>query len=74
MVNVDKLREAIKNSNHSITTLSAALGIDDSTFYRKLSKSGSTFTIEQADTIKRELNLSAKVAQDIFFGSDHRSA
>ena len=61
------LRDAIKNSNHTIKTLALAIGIDESTFYRKLNRSGSTFTLEQADLIKKELNLSAKKAQEIFF-------
>ena len=67
MVNVGMLRDAIKNSNHTIKTLAIAIGIDESTFYRKLSRDGSTFTLEQADMIKKELNLNAKKAQDIFF-------
>ena len=70
MVNVIKLREAIKSSNHSIKTLSAMLDIDESTFYRKLNREGSTFTLAQADIIKRELRLSAKSAQEIFFAPD----
>ena len=70
MVRVGQLRDAIKNSSHSISSLSSAIGIDESTFYRKLSRNGSTFTLEQADLIKRELGLSAKVAQDIFFAPD----
>ena len=47
------------------------LGIDESTFYRKLNREGSTFTLAQADIIKRELKLSAKMAQDIFFAPDN---
>lgn len=74
MVNVSMLRDAIKNSNHTIKTLAIAIGIDESTFYRKLSRDGSTFTLEQADLIKRELNLNAKKAQDIFFATDTHSA
>lgn len=70
MVNVSKLRDAIKSSSHSIASLSAELGIDESTFYRKLNREGSTFTIAQADKIKRELKLSAKTAQEIFFAPD----
>lgn len=67
MVDIYKLRDAIKSSDHTITSLSTALGIDESTFYRKLSKNGATFTLEQADAIKRELKLDADTAQEIFF-------
>ena len=70
MVNISKLRDAIKISNHTIRTLSIAIGIDESTFYRKLSKNGSTFTLEQADQIKQELNLDAESAQAIFFAPE----
>lgn len=70
MVRIGQLRDAIKNSSHSISSLSNAIGIDESTFYRKLSRNGSTFTLEQADLIKRELNLSAQIAQEIFFAPD----
>ena len=71
MVNINMLRDAIKASNHTIRTLSLAIGIDESTFYRKLSKEGSTFTLEQADCIKRELKLDSNAAQCIFFAPDH---
>ena len=74
MVNVSKLRDAIKGSTHTISTLSLAIGIDESTFYRKLSKEGSTFTLAQADAIKQELKLSTKAAQDIFFAPTDRPA
>ena len=70
LVDVFKLKNAIKASNHTIRTLSIAIGIDESTFYRKLSKEGSAFTLEQANSIKRELKLNAKAAQDIFFSPD----
>lgn len=73
MANINKLRDAIKNSSHSISSLSAAIGMDESTFYRKLSRKGGSFTVEQANAIKRELGLSAANAQAIFF-TDDRSA
>lgn len=74
MVNVSKLREAIKNSNYTIASLSLALGMNDSTFYRKLERNGSTFTLEQADIIKNALGLDAETAQSIFFSSDTHTA
>lgn len=67
MVNISKLRDAIDESEHTISSLSKAIGIDESTFYRKLSKEGTTFTLAQADSMKRELKLSAARAQEIFF-------
>jgi len=73
LVNVNMLRDAIKNSGHSISSLSTAIGMDESTFYRKLGRKSSSFTVEQANAIKNELSLSAESAQRIFFADD-RSA
>lgn len=73
MANVNMLKDAIKNSTHSISSLSAAIGMDESTFYRKLNRNGASFTVEQANAIKNELMLSAKTAQEIFF-TDTRTA
>lgn len=70
MANVDMLKDAIKNSRHSISSLSLAIGMDESTFYRKLSRNGASFTVEQANAIKNELSLSAASAQAIFFTDD----
>lgn len=73
MADVNMLKDAIKNSPHTIDSLSEAIGIDKSTFYRKLERGGTTFTVEQANAIKEELGLSAVDAQQIFF-ADNRSA
>ena len=71
MVNVNMLKDAIKNSTHTIDSLSEVIGIDKSTFYRKLERNGATFTVEQANVIKVELGLSALTAQQIFFAADN---
>lgn len=70
MANMNMLREAIKNSKHSISSLSQAIGMDESTFYRKLGRNGASFTVEQANAIKFELGLSVSAAQKIFFTDD----
>lgn len=67
MVNVVKLREAMKRNHATISGISAQIGMDDSTFYRKLNEDGNTFTLRQADALAKALNLSAAEAQSIFF-------
>ena len=67
MVDVQKLRDAIRKSEHTIATLSSEIGMDDSTFYRKLNNEGSTFTLAQVDAIAKALQLDAVSAQTIFF-------
>ena len=67
MVNTDKLKEHMASRGVTVEKLSRKIGMDDSTFYRKLSAQGKTFTLEQADAIKRELNLDKETAEAIFF-------
>lgn len=67
MVDVKALREAIRISPFSIAALSAEIGMDDSTFYRKLNTDGSTFTLAQVDAMTKALKLDAEKAQAIFF-------
>lgn len=66
MVNVNKLKGKIVECGKSVVTLSEAINVDKATLYRKLSNSGS-FTIQEADAITRELNLSVDDAVAIFF-------
>ena len=67
MVNVNELREAMKRNHTTVSVISKQIGMDDSTFYRKLNDHGKTFTLSQADALAKALNLSAAEAQSIFF-------
>ena len=68
MVDIKKLRDAIVRSGYTIDELSKMIGMDDSTFYRKINADGKTFTIAQADALAKTLKLNAGEAQSIFFG------
>lgn len=65
MLNVNKLKGKIVEKGYTIEKLSQTLGINPSTFYRKLKKN--SFEIEEADTIVKELCLSSEEATEIFF-------
>ncbi len=65
MVNVRKLKAKIVESGKTITEISQVLGINPSTFYRKLKQN--SFEIGEADVIVRELELSIDDANAIFF-------
>ena len=69
MVNIDKLRGAMRERRISVEELAAAIGIDDSTLYRRLSDNGETFTIKEVDKIVKSLDLPVDVATAIFFSS-----
>ena len=67
MVNLMRLKAEISKRGQTIEALSKAIGMDDSTFYRKMNAQGKTFTLEQVDAIKRALDLDSKTAEAIFF-------
>ena len=65
MLNVNKLKGKIVEKGFSIEKLSQILGINPSTFYRKIKNN--SFEIEEADAIVKELGLSSTEATEIFF-------
>lgn len=67
MVNVNKLRGKIKEKGESVETVARAIGINPTTFYRKLRNDGKKITIKQADDITRFLGLDPIEATAIFF-------
>lgn len=67
LVDTERLKELIKNRGMTIEMLSEHIGMDKSTFYRKLSAEGNTFTIAQVDAIKTALALDKTTTQRIFF-------
>lgn len=67
MVNVDKLRGKIVEKRMTIGQLAPMVGIDKSTFYRKLNEDGKTFTIKEVELIVKKLKLTKDEAIEIFF-------
>lgn len=70
MANMNKLRGKIIENGLSIEQLAGQIGIDRATLYRKIATDGRTFTVKEADDIKRVLNLSVEEAFTIFFNHD----
>lgn len=67
MVNVSKLKGKIVERNTTQEELATKIGIDKSTFYRKMKQDGS-FSIKEVNLIVATLNLSKDEAKAIFFG------
>lgn len=67
MANIYLLKEKIKSADIEVDDLAQKIGIDRSTFYRKLAKEGSTFSLAEADKMKSILNLNREDAMLIFF-------
>lgn len=67
MVNINKLKGKIVECGLNISELASKIGIDRATLYRKINSDGKNFTIEEADLISRELNLTYNEVNAIFF-------
>lgn len=67
MVNVNKLKGKIVEANLNVSKVAEAIGIDDSTLYRKLRNSGASITIKEANEMVKLLKLTSEEARLIFF-------
>ena len=67
MVNVTRLREAMKQKSISPESAAKEIGMDVSTFYRRLERQGSTFTVEEVEKLSALLGLNPWTLQEIFF-------
>lgn len=65
-MNVKKLKEKISEANLTGEMVSSTIGIDQSTYYRKLNAEGENFTVAQAKKLASLLKLSGKEAAEIF--------
>lgn len=66
MVKTAKLRGTIVEKSTTQEAIADLIGIDRSTFYRKMKNDGN-FTLKEAKDIKEALNLTNEEAIDIFF-------
>lgn len=67
MVNVDRLRDEMKKKSISPDAAAEAMGIDVATYYRRMNRQGTKFTVEEVSKLSELLNLSPKSMQEIFF-------
>lgn len=69
MVNIRKLRAKLVEKDISVIELASIIGIDKSTVYRKLNKSGESFTVSDVEKIAKALSLTCEDMNDIFFAN-----
>lgn len=69
-INVSKLKGKMAEAGFSNEALARAVGMNASTFYRKMKARGLTFTIEQMHNMVSLLKLSEDEAKDIFLGKN----
>lgn len=68
-IDVNRLKGKTVEQGYTGAKMAKALGIDQSTYYRKLGTGGGSFTIAQAQKIAHILNLTACECTSIFFGN-----
>ena len=66
-VNIELLKEKIAANGLNIKKVAETIGIDESTFYRKLKANGETFTVKEVYAIIDILNIDKRDAGEIFF-------
>ena len=63
-MNIQKVEERRRNMQISVAHMAEMLGMDASTYYRKLQKNGEGFSALDLIVFKRELQLNEKEALD----------
>ncbi len=66
-VNIELLKDEMNKCGMNIKKVAALIGIDESTFYRKLKANGETFTVKEMFDIIEVLDIEKEKASEIFF-------
>jgi hypothetical protein len=69
MINTELLKQTIFLKEKSIDDVATAIGIDKSTFYRRLASGGQDFSIAEVEGICNFLNLTKRERKSIFFAN-----
>lgn len=67
-MNITKFEDVLREKKISKDDIAKILGKDRATIYRRFAKNGESFTVSEASKLASVLNLSADVANTIFFG------
>ena len=67
MLNVTKLSSVIKQRGLTISALANSVGVNRTTFYRKLKSGGENFLLWEIESIIKHLGLTRHEAVEIFF-------
>lgn len=70
MVNISKLRDALAARSITYEEAAKAIGIDRATFYRRIERAGSKFTVEEVVKLSQLLNMDGQTMQEIFFDNE----
>lgn len=66
-MNTEALKTFMETTGISAKQMANVIGVDISTWYRKLQTNGDSFTIREMNTMIRRCNMSTAEAANIFF-------
>lgn len=66
-MNTEALKTFMETAGISAKQMANVIGVDVSTWYRKLQTNGDSFTIREMNTMIRRCNMSTVEAANIFF-------
>ena len=67
MVNIMRLKSALKAKNVTIEQASECLGVNPATFYRRINREGEKFTVLEVGKLAKLLDMDPQTMQDVFF-------
>lgn len=67
MINISKLKGKIVEKNLTQEGIADSIGINRTTFYRKMRNGAASFSVEEVVGIAKELQLEPAEVMDIFF-------
>ncbi|MEG0591188.1 MAG: XRE family transcriptional regulator [Lachnospiraceae bacterium] len=66
-MNTQMLKGKITGSATTMEAIAVTIGMDRSTFYRKMKNKGNTFTVQEMNKMVKEIPLNKEEATAIFF-------
>lgn len=68
-MDIQKLKGKIVEAGTTQEAIADSIGVDRSTFYRKMKRSGNTFTVEEMNKMVKCIPLNVDEAVSIFFNT-----
>ena len=65
-IDVERIKARMSELGLTVKDVVSDLGIDESTYYRKMANNGKTFSVEQAQKLRILLDLTKQEASEIF--------
>lgn len=67
MVNIEKLKTAMRDSNVTVEQAAEYIGVNPATFYRRINREGAKFTVSEVGKLADLLGMDWQTMQAVFF-------